>query len=165
MYELRSMCGKVSEEDYSVRRNPMKRILELFWKDIKDARWAIICLIAYFVLASKFLYSTCPVVMITGFPCPACGLTRAAFLLIHLDFPGAFHMHPFIYVIVLFAVAFVWRRYVCAIRQDKLLKWTAVVIIVFMTLFYVGRMAMQFPGASPMQYYDESILGRFLNAV
>lgn len=141
----------------------MKRIAALLWNDIKDAKWAFILLIAYFVLAAKFSYSTCPVVMLIGFPCPACGLTRAVMLLLHLDFAGAFQMHPFIYMVIIFAILFMWRRYVRTIQQDQLLKWAAVIIIVLMLLYYVGRMAVQFPGEAPMQYYDQSVLGKMLS--
>lgn len=68
-----------------IEQQPMKRTFiqtvqnafRLLWKDIKDIKWAIIVVIAYFVLAKNYLYSLCPMVVITGFPCPGCGLTRA----------------------------------------------------------------------------------------
>ena len=71
----------------------------LLWKDIKDMKWAVILITAYFALGWKYLYSLCPVVVITGFPCPGCGLTRAGVRLLRLDFAGAFGIQPFIYPI------------------------------------------------------------------
>ena len=35
----------------------------------------------------------CPFYYITGIPCPMCGMTRALFSLLELDFKSAFHYH------------------------------------------------------------------------
>jgi len=45
-----------------------------------------------------------------GFECPGCGLTRAAWLLIHLEFSGAFAMNKLI-VIVFPLIAFFYGRW------------------------------------------------------
>ena len=84
----------------------MRRALKLLWKDIKDVKWAIIIIIAYFVLGRYFLYSLCPMVMVTGLPCPGCGLTRAGFALLRLDLAGAYRIHPFIYPIAGYIAVF-----------------------------------------------------------
>lgn len=39
----------------------------------------------------------CPILMLTGIPCMGCGMTRAAFSILKLDFKGAFYYHPLIY--------------------------------------------------------------------
>ncbi|MCB1057825.1 MAG: DUF2752 domain-containing protein [Acidobacteria bacterium] len=36
----------------------------------------------------------CPLKVLAGFPCPACGTTRSALALAHLDFAGAFAVNP-----------------------------------------------------------------------
>ena len=38
---------------------------EQFIKDIKQTKWAIIVIIAYFVFGRKFIYSICPLIMLT----------------------------------------------------------------------------------------------------
>ena len=68
----------------------MRDAYALLWNDIKQAKWVIIFIIAYFAFMKNFLYSTCPSVLLTGYPCPACGMTRAAFCLLRMDFKGAF---------------------------------------------------------------------------
>ena len=59
----------------------------------------------------------CPTAMLLHLPCPACGTTRAARLLLTGDVAGAFRMHPVApIVIVVFgtmairALALVWRE-------------------------------------------------------
>ena len=61
----------------------------IFFKDVKHAKWAILSVFAYFVLLRKFFITICPAVLITGLPCPGCGMTRAFIRLLHLDFAGA----------------------------------------------------------------------------
>ena len=74
-------------------RRSFKEILsdgiKLFIKDIKSAKWVIIFVIAYFAFLRNMIFSMCPMVMITGYPCPSCGMTRAGIRLLHLDFAGA----------------------------------------------------------------------------
>ena len=86
-------------------RRSFKKVLsdgmKLFIKDIKSAKWVIIFVIAYFAFLRNMIFSMCPMVMITGYPCPSCGMTRAGIRLLHLDFEGAWEIHPFIYGVVL----------------------------------------------------------------
>lgn len=140
----------------------MRRALKLLWKDIKDVKWAIIIIIAYFVLGRYFLYSLCPMVMVTGLPCPGCGLTRAGFTLLRLDLAGAYRIHPFIYPIAGYIAVFGWNRYIMGRRMGKKLKAGLTVLMVLVILFYGWRMWMYFPGEPPMSYYERNLL-RFLS--
>ena len=44
----------------------MRDAYALLWNDIKQAKWVIIFMIAYFAFMKNFLYSTCPSVLL---PC------------------------------------------------------------------------------------------------
>lgn len=140
----------------------MRRALKLLWKDIKDVKWAIIIIIAYFALGRYFLYSLCPMVMVTGLPCPGCGLTRAGFALLRLDLAGAYRIHPFIYPIAGYMVVFGWNRYIMGRRMGKKLKAGLIVLMALAILFYGWRMWMYFPGEPPMSYYERNLV-RFLS--
>lgn len=132
--------------------------LQLFYKDIKSARWAIMLVIAYFVFLKNVLHSLCPVVLVTGFPCPGCGLTRAAFRVLRLDLPGAYKTHPFIFAVILLAFVFAAERYVYQSRKMNVTKWCAIAVIIGMVIFYVWRMIHMFPDVPPMTYYHRNLL-------
>lgn len=111
-----------------------------------------------FCVWEKYLHSLCPMVMITGLPCPGCGLTRALFCLLRLDFSGAFRMHPFIYPIAFYAGIFGWNRYIRKQNMGSLLKALVLLSAVAMILFYIWRMLKFFPGDPPMSYYSRNLL-------
>ncbi len=101
-------------------------------------------------------------VMVTGLPCPGCGLTRAGFALLRLDLAGAYRIHPFIYPIAGYIAVFGWNRYIMGRRMGKKLKAGLTVLMVLVILFYGWRMWMYFPGEPPMSYYERNLL-RFLS--
>lgn len=147
--------------EVSTKRTFRQTIYEAFlllWKDIRSMKWAVMTIIAYFMLGRKYLYSLCPMVLITGYPCPGCGLTRAGVMLMQLDFAGAFKMQPFIYLIALFAGVFGWNRYVRKQKMGKYLKLFLGMIMIGMLLFYIWRMLRYFPGDPPMSYYRRNLL-------
>lgn len=145
-----------------MKKRSLKQIfydaLKLFLNDIKAAKWAILCVIAYFAFLKNFAYSTCPAVMITGFPCPGCGMSRAAFRVLCLDFAGAFRIHPFIYPIIGLFLLFCIQRYIMLSKDMKLTRNCMVIIAVGMVIFYVWRMYKYFPGDPPMSYYYGNLL-------
>lgn len=144
-----------------MKRNLRQRLsdgFKLFLKDIKSAKWAVILLTAYFVFLKIFLHSLCPVVLVTGFPCPGCGLTRAGFRILHLDFYGAFKIHPFIYGVIVLAVIFAAERYIIQTKKMAVTTWFGCFMIVGMVVFYIYRMVCYFPDVPPMTYYRHNLL-------
>lgn len=140
-------------EKKSNLRQRLKIGKEIFLNDMKHAKWAILLVFAYFVLLRKLFVTTCPVVLITGLPCPGCGMTRAFFLFLHLDFSGAWKMHPFIYPFLIFASWFGIRRYIYGVGDTEKVWKIAATIGILMILFYIWRMLRYFPGNPPMSYY------------
>ena len=126
---------------------------EIFLNDMKHAKWAILLVFAYFVLLRKIFVTTCPMVLITGLPCPGCGMTRAFFRFLHLDFSGAWEIHPFIYPFLIFVIWFGIRRYIYGIDDTEKVWKIAAAIGILMILFYIWRMLRYFPGNPPMSYY------------
>lgn len=100
--------------------------------------------------------------MVTGLPCPGCGLTRAGFALLRLDLAGAYRIHPFIYPIAGYIAVFGWNRYIKGRRMGKKLKAGLIVLMALAILFYGWRMWMYFPGEPPMSYYERNLV-RFLS--
>lgn len=139
----------------------LKRAWKLFVNDIKNMWLAVVLLTAYFVIQRNFFYSSCPMVMFTGYPCPGCGLTRAGVALLRGDFALAFSIHPFIYAIAVWGMFFVWNRYF----SEKKSKWVVrglLLIVVGMIVFYIYRMMTEYPGTPPMSYYENNLLQKIV---
>ena len=143
----------------------IKHSAKFAFQDLSDAKWAIIYIIAYFVFCSRFLYSTCPVVLIVGLPCPTCGMTRAAFQIISFNFKEAFEIQPFIYLIIFLFVLWGFNRYVLLKKTPEYMKWILVFIIIGMIVFYAWRMMMFFPDVAPMTYYSGNLVSKILKVI
>lgn len=59
---------------------------------------------AVVVIVAWYLWKGCPIRYFTGIACPGCGMTRAAWALLQLDFATAFHWHPLIFLMPPLAV-------------------------------------------------------------
>ena len=110
--------------------------IKMLLQDLWNIRIAILVFAIYFVIGRKFLYSLCPMVIMTGFPCPGCGLTRAMFMVL----VGWFGV----------------RRYIQRKETKSLGKWV-ILLCVGLILYYVYRMVRYFPGDAPMSYYYGSV--------
>lgn len=155
MHGVRKMRGKMPEEDHTHMLRTLLR------RDLKNLRVPALLFLIYFAIGRKFLYSLCPSVLVTGFPCPGCGMTRAVFSILKGNFAAAWHLNPFSYAAVILVVMFVVQRYIR--RKDvKCLGKYLVVAAVGMLLFYIYRMLHDFPGEPPMSYYRGNLLNRIL---
>ncbi len=99
----------------------------------------------------------CPLRTIVGVPCPGCGMTRAARLVLHGDFAGATRMHP-LWMVVLPALAVLavaegvgfarHRRWGVAIES----AWTrrvGTVLLIALVVVWVARFFGAFGGPVP----------------
>ena len=134
-------------------------------QDLESARWAIIFIIAYFVVLRKVLYTICPMMLVTGYPCPACGMTRAGVLFLQFKFKEAFEIQPFIFWFVFCAAIFCMYRYVLLRKCPEWLKWVTCVGLVGMIVFYIYRMVVYFPGDAPMTYYSGNMINRIISMI
>lgn len=74
-------------------RKAMRRIGD----DIRHNSIALLLIGCYMALTQYFFGTVCPGRILTGYPCPACGLTRAGILLLTGRFADAWRMNPAIY--------------------------------------------------------------------
>jgi len=134
----------------------------LAWQDIRTSKNIIISISVYFIILWKFFRISCSLVLMTGYPCPTCGFTRAGRLLISGNFVEAWKLHPFVYVLVIFIVVAGIKRYIRKQSLQSLKKWT-VMIAIAIGIFYVYRMYMFFPGEPPISYYGGNWMRRMLD--
>lgn len=119
--------------------------------DIRNNGIGLLGVVLYFACSLLFFKEVCPMLIVTGLPCPACGLTRAGLLLLQGDFAGAFSMHPFIYVWIAFALYFGYNRY---IRGRKMPMGMTLIVLIILTMvaYYGYRMIQYFPDREPMTW-------------
>lgn len=105
-------------------------------------------------LLSLFFRGACPIWLVVGLPCPACGMTRAFSAVMQLDFAGAFRMHPLWWLVPLLPPAFA--------LGEKWRERVALVALVLIIGAYVVRMVVLFPQGEPMVVNEYAPLMRLL---
>ncbi len=86
-----------------------------------------------------FLYISeigCPILYITGISCPGCGMTRACFQLLQLDFSGAFQCHPLYCTLPILALLLVFYKKI----PKALLYSTLGILFLLFLIVYVLRL-------------------------
>ena len=141
-------------------KNYFRRVVKKIVGDLLTVKWAIIIIIAYFAILKNYLYSLCPSVIITGYPCPACGLTRAGFSVLQGNFALAAQINVFIYPVMLFILIFCVNRYLLLRETPQWMYWLLAGIIIWMIIYYIYRMKRYFPDTPPMTYYYDNLLER-----
>lgn len=139
-------------------RECLLRILE----DLKSYKWAVVCIVLYYLLA-KFLFSAfCPAVIITGFPCPGCGMIRAIFFTATGQFVRGWNLNPFAGLWLILAVWCAYRKYWCG-KKEKRWKQMACIILVGMFILFIYRCATRFPSYAPIVYTGKNIFSKVFN--
>ncbi len=117
--------------------------------------------VAYLVFAFFLTGSPCVFRVVTGVPCPGCGLTRAGIAFLHLDFRLAFFYHPMVFLI-LPGIFYILIQ--SLIRKKPIGRSIPLFIVLGVCLYivYIIRMVFLFPDLEPMVYDSSSILGRLL---
>lgn len=109
-----------------------------------------------------YIGSACPFALVTGLPCPACGMTRANLLALQLKLGEAFAMHPLFFVSYIIAAAVI----VFTARPDLALKKpvsiAACIIAAAFIGVYIYRMIAFYPSIEPMTYNYNSLIGLIL---
>lgn len=139
----------------------MKNIINRVWGDLKKFWIAIFLFLIWNVTVRKIFNAFCPSLIITGFPCAGCGMTRAIFYMLTGRFVRGMKLNPAAPLWILFFLCFFWNRYVRGKYQKSTKFWLGVVCIVTL-LIYIYRMIYEFPGDPPMVYYRNNILRTFL---
>lgn len=126
----------------------------------------VACGILLWVALGFFTGTMCWVQATSGFPCPGCGSTRAAFALLEGDIAGALVWHPLI--LLSFAVMpYLAVRH--SVFSHKKVSNAEKYIFIGIGVLYIGvfavRMIMFFPHTPPMVMYDNTVLRRLMEIV
>lgn len=136
---------------------------ELLKKDMKTVFPVSTIIIVIIAAENFFLGKICPMRMLTGMPCPGCGLTRAFLLLLQGKVREATAMHPFWIAVLLLFFIFIGSRYWISDEENRnrinrQLVRMSVIVLIGMVLYYFYRMFTVYPGVEPMVYDKENLI-------
>ncbi|MBE7018866.1 MAG: DUF2752 domain-containing protein [Ruminococcaceae bacterium] len=113
----------------------MKRLFSKI-SDVRGPLSLVLVLLIYCVFVYLF-HLPCPIDYITGISCPGCGMTRALFSLLCLDFQMAWYYHPLIFFcIVFFPILLVAHLK----NKQKLRRGLTVIFVVAFLATYLYRL-------------------------
>ena len=78
---------------------------------IKDRLFLIILIVILYLLLNLF-HIGCPIKYLSGISCPGCGMTRAIWSALFLDFEEAFHYHPLFLLSPIIVLLFLFETYI-----------------------------------------------------
>lgn len=153
----------MSKKDHPLK-NIVYNVILRIRNDLFHYRVGLAVVTVYLILMRLVCGAGCPLVWLTGFPCPACGLTRAAKLVFCARFADAYQMHPMIYPILLFVVVFFFYRYILGKKLPHAAGWIVLIFVACIGLYFY-RMLTQFPGEVPMGYYSGNVIHTILDKI
>lgn len=136
-------------------------MIERLTKDIKAFYPAVIVFGIYNVVARKIFHAYCPFLILTGFPCAGCGMTRAIFFILTGRIKRGMALNPAAPMWILFLVWFFIERYLRG-RTPKYTKIVLAAVVLVTVGIYVYRMVNFFPGNPPLVFYRNNMISRFV---
>ena len=116
----------------------------------------MLVLLVYGCVTQIVFGTICPFVVFSGFPCPACGLTRGvcAILTGHWKMAAAYNITAFLWL-----PALIWFCFMRYIAGKNKICWEPVfiVIAIITVIYYIYRMKACFPGNPPMCYHAKNV--------
>lgn len=131
------------------------------WTDIKNGKMFLAAFVLYDVAVQLLFHAFCPMVIVTGLPCPGCGMTRAVFYFATGQFEKGWEMNPLGIFWLGLAAYFVIMRYGFGKTAKGVLQ-VGGVLAACMLVFYGYRMYRYFPGEAPVCYTPGSLLERLV---
>ena len=125
-----------------------------------DAKFALL----FFALAAAVfacylfnIHVPCLIKYLTGFPCPACGMSRALICALHGDFSAAFRFHPLFWILPLDFILYVCFAFSKG-RARKFFLYLIFLSVAALLVIYMIRMIIMFPDTPPMDYDKNAVL-------
>ncbi len=97
-------------------------------------------------IAPFYLIFGCPIRFIAGLCCPGCGMSRALWYLLCLDFEAAYHMHPLVFLLPVAAVVILFRHKI----PKKLLIFLGLTALALLAVVFIIRLT----SGSEIVYWD-----------
>ncbi len=92
-------------------------------------------ILTFTFIAVFYFTHGCPIRFFTGISCPGCGMSRALWALLRLDFPLAFEMHPLVFLLPVAVLVYFTRRLI----PKKFLRLLYACAIILLITVYILR--------------------------
>ena len=146
-----------------MKLNNFTTVKMLIYNDLKKyALSALFALLGLIILQILFK-RICPISIITGYPCPGCGITRAFFFFLTFRWNLAFSYNPTIFFWLLIFTWGIFLRYFIKDntfqKNQKNIFIRAVTTVGLISIaVYIVRMNIFYPNVPPMTYNSFNIL-------
>ena len=91
--------------------------------------------VAVYVGLTFVLPMKCPILWLTGFSCPGCGITRALMALCRLDFATAWYYNPMVFYLLPVAPVLLIAYFRKAQKLKEVLIWVTVGLLIAVYLY------------------------------
>ncbi len=135
----------------------IKRTLRLLISDLRKNAIPLLIVIAIWYLSHLLFDHFCPLILLTGFPCPGCGLTRAFYAFAALHPLEAMKYNPSYPLWMVLIIAALVQRYIRFGSLKGFIRPLIAVSLITIVL-YIYRMIFAFPGHEPMAYTGKNYL-------
>lgn len=132
-------------------------------QDLLRIKFPLILTAVYFAAAFLLIGEICPLRILTGFPCPGCGLTRAGVLVLTGHWGSAAQMNLTIFLWIPALICLFLAHYLFPEVQKYAVAFLIVTCILTLTCYTV-RMALYFP-EPPLTYKDDNFLSAFMGSI
>lgn len=118
----------------------------------------LLCVISLSIL-DYLTGSVCFSKILFGIPCPACGITRAAILMITGHFNESFQMHPLLILVIIGIFLYLILKKVLKNYRFFINSYVIICVLVFVC-FYLYRMQKYYPNVEPLVYKEDNLLAK-----
>lgn len=134
----------------------MKKILNPICEFLTEYNIPLTLFGLYILITRMFDVPNCLVKLTIGYPCPACGMSRAVFSILGLDFIGALKYNPIVILLPLILIIIVYREYTFfkKLYSSKIL-WVGFFLVVL--ICYIVRLILVYPEI-PLDYNKYNVL-------
>lgn len=119
-----------------------------------------LCAISLLCMQALF-GAVCPLRLLTGFPCPGCGLTRAGILFLQGRFAESLQMNLFFILGLFFGTIGIFIKKVLK-KNSIFINTYVIIVLALFILYYIYRMYRYFPETEPLTYWRGSLLAKLL---
>jgi len=142
--------------------NNLSTIRSILYNDLKRGALPTLCALAGLMLIQLLFHRICPISIISGYPCPGCGITRALFYLITFQWKLAFEYNPTIFIWVPIIMWGILSRYLLKDsylqkQNKKIFIHTVTAVGILSIAVYIVRMIILYPDIPPMTYNPRNI--------